>query len=306
MNTAEKTAPDTALIRNYRLLDTPPGQDVDSDGLTNAQEDLNGNGVFDAGVEVLINGHDETNYNNVPDNGTCAGGTGYTPGDVITLDDGTKVTVDAVALSPVNAQNESNYNGLAGNGTFAGGGGYVNGEIITLTDGTTVTVVSQTAGVVDQFTVDSTTATDFSTVAAANLIQDTSNGIGAGFSLTVEAPNLDGDGSVIAFTVDSTASAREPRCWCRPCPELLLFLQGAQVSTSPPRPTTWVLRQILRMLIRTEMASLTVLRPIQAFLSARPRREQTRTAPTPMAMVFWMQRRPTRDNTSFITLMTVI
>ena len=44
LNTAEKLAPDTALLRTYRLLDTAPAADADSDGLPDSVE--TGSGTF--------------------------------------------------------------------------------------------------------------------------------------------------------------------------------------------------------------------------------------------------------------------
>ena len=45
LNTAEKLAPDTALLRTYRLLDTAPAADADSDGLPDIVETGTGNFV---------------------------------------------------------------------------------------------------------------------------------------------------------------------------------------------------------------------------------------------------------------------
>ena len=66
LNTAEKTAGDTALIRTYRLLDTDPATDADSDGLTDAQEDKVLDGIFDpdGADDIAGNADDETDPNN--------------------------------------------------------------------------------------------------------------------------------------------------------------------------------------------------------------------------------------------------
>jgi hypothetical protein len=203
INTAEKIAANTALLRTYRILDESSADD-DSDGLTNVEEDLNGNGVFDDPRDseigaVLIKGQGEGDYagnNFMP-------GTGYNPGETITMTDGTTVTVDAIALSPVNGQTEIDYDGAADNGTFVPGAGYVNGEIITLTDGTEVTVTAEAGGEVTAFTVDSNKVTVFSSPGGI-LGQARTTGDGAGFSLSLKVENL--DGSVTAFTVDSSTT----------------------------------------------------------------------------------------------------
>lgn len=57
---------------------------------------------FDAFPSVLIDGQDETSYDNVPvTEGTFVGGAGYNIADVITLSDQSLVTVDAEAANVV-------------------------------------------------------------------------------------------------------------------------------------------------------------------------------------------------------------
>jgi hypothetical protein len=90
---------------------------------------------------------------------------------------------------PINAQDETSYDSSpATEGTFAGGTGHANLNVITLSDGTTVTVDNQTAGVVDQFTVDSSASTG--ALSGATLTQVSSTGSGVGFSLTLGVDNV--------------------------------------------------------------------------------------------------------------------
>ena len=70
---------------------------------------------------------------------------------------------------------------------FGAGTGYVDGEVITLSNGATVTVGTQTVGVIDTFAV---TATGPAT-AGQVLTQTSSTASGVGFTLTVEAANLE-------------------------------------------------------------------------------------------------------------------
>jgi hypothetical protein len=90
---------------------------------------------------------------------------------------------------PTDAQGETNYDSSpTTEGSFVGGTGHANSDVITMSDGSTVTVDNQTAGVVDQFTVDSSASTG--AVSGQTLIQTGSTGGGIGFTLTLGDSNI--------------------------------------------------------------------------------------------------------------------
>jgi hypothetical protein len=154
---------------------------------------------------TLINSQDETDYDDSPaTEGIFFPGDAYVHDEVITLSDATDVTVDDVTdAKPIDSQDETSYDNTGNNGTFTAGSGYIATEVITLSDGTTVTVDAESAGAVTEFTVDSDASTkglDPSDV----LTQDSTDGSGTGFDLTVGLDNLAGE--VSEFTVDNTSS----------------------------------------------------------------------------------------------------
>ena len=102
--------------------------------------------------------------------------------------------ITAGAGTPVDAQDETNYdNAPTTEGTFAGGTGHAASDVITLGDGTTVTVDAVAAGVVTQFTVDSSGSdggTAVSVKVGGTLSQTSTTGAGTGFSLTLDTDNF--------------------------------------------------------------------------------------------------------------------
>ncbi|MGB2091458.1 MAG: BACON domain-containing protein, partial [Akkermansiaceae bacterium] len=135
-----------------------------------------------------------------------APGSGYAPGDTITLDDGTTVTVNGTSLiAPVDAQTHLEYDGFAGNGSFVAGLDYSIGDVITLSDGSTATVdIVGVPGDVIQFTLDSTNSTGAAVSDTLTQNAVTPAG-GTGFSVTLGANNVAG-GQVTQFVVDSTTT----------------------------------------------------------------------------------------------------
>ncbi len=99
-----------------------------------------------------------------------------------------------VHYSPIDAQDETDY------AAFAGGTGHSVSDVVTVTGGTTATVDAVSGGVVTQFTIDST-ATSASSQIGDTLIQTATTGGGTGFSITVEAANL--EANVVYATINS-------------------------------------------------------------------------------------------------------
>jgi hypothetical protein len=203
-------------------------------------------------------GQTQLDFDGVGGNGTFvagdgAGATRYNWNDLITLSDGSVVRVFKTAangnvlsfrvesagtsafssiatltqdgVSPtrlIASQTQANYNGVSTNGTFEGGAGYVVGAQINLNDGSLVTVVAVNAGAVTQFAVTSAGATGFEP--DDELVQVSTNGVGAGFtltpgeansvaigvsfSLTPGANNRVAKGVVTGFTVTSASTAK--------------------------------------------------------------------------------------------------
>lgn len=154
------------------------------------------------GLVTLIENQDETDYDGSGDNGTFAGGAGHDASDVLTLSNGASITVDAISsgLQVTNGQDETAFDNAGGNGTFVAGTGYSTSDVITLSNNTEVTVDNVGGGgEVTEFTV---TAIGTPTTAGTTLTQDSvAPAGGSGFTLTVEAPNLENVGDITQFTV---------------------------------------------------------------------------------------------------------
>ncbi len=154
----------------------------------------------------------EADFDNVSPNGTFTGGTGYSIGDVITLNEGTTITVDAISLdaATVQGQTEVSFDGAPGNGTFTGGDGagitaYVPTDTITLSDGSVITVNAvDVNGDVTQFIITSASTSGYTS--GGTLTQVSTTGTGTGFTLTTAANNENAFGDITQFTV-TTATA---------------------------------------------------------------------------------------------------
>lgn len=91
-------------------------------------------------------------------------------------------------------QTQVNYDGALSsgeidlNGTFIGGNGYVAGDTITLDDGSLLVVIVEAGGVVTEFEITNSAGVDV--VLGVALNQAASSGIGGGFNLTPEEPNV--------------------------------------------------------------------------------------------------------------------
>jgi len=131
-----------------------------------------------------IAAQDETNYDGGASNGTFTGGSGHAALDVITTDDGSTITVDAIGSNTIAAQDETDFDNIGSNGTFAAGTGHVISDVITLTDGSTITVDN----------------TDVSTIAA----QDETNFDGIGSNGTFAGGTGHNNGDVITMSDGST------------------------------------------------------------------------------------------------------
>jgi hypothetical protein len=94
---------------------------------------------------------------------------------------------------PVDQQDETSYdNSPTSEGTFSGGTGYANNDVITLSDGSTVVVDNQTATVVDQFTITSTTSRGAVSTDTLTQVSVAPAG-GTGFSVTLDTDNVVAD-----------------------------------------------------------------------------------------------------------------
>ena len=166
----------------------------------------------------LIDGQDETNFDNVPQNGDFNAGDSYRVDEVITLVDASVVTVSAGGISAtgvvsIAAQTHADFDGVGANGSFVGGDGaggtaYVVDNIITLSDGSTITVDAIAGnGDVTQFTI--TTASTVKYTSGANLFQQgqvNGAGNGLGFTITSDTNNEITVGSVTLFDTASAGS----------------------------------------------------------------------------------------------------
>jgi Phage tail sheath C-terminal domain len=79
----------------------------------------------------------DADFSGVSPEGSFLAGLGYGVNDVVTLTDGTVITVTGVSslVRLINPQDETNYTGGSPNGTFAPGLGYTVGNTLTLTGG---------------------------------------------------------------------------------------------------------------------------------------------------------------------------
>lgn len=155
----------------------------------------------------LIDGQDETNFNNTLPNGTFNAGTNYRVGEIISLVDASTVTIDNISATGVvstQGQTQAVWTLLSG-GDGVGGTAYVVNDIITLTDGSTITVNSIDGnGDVVTFTV--TTASILPYASGATLQQSgavSGTGNGLGFTLQSAVGNEITVGSVTEFTTAS-------------------------------------------------------------------------------------------------------
>lgn len=154
----------------------------------------------DSSSEIVLN-QDETNYDNVGDNGTFAAGAAHVVGDVITVTGAANVTVDAVDGALISSQDETDYTGAGSNGSFDGGSNFADGDTITLSNGDIITVDANVAGAVSEFTV---TTVNGDAVAGTAIEQSSTDGSGTGFELTPGDNNV--AGSVTEFTISATGS----------------------------------------------------------------------------------------------------
>lgn len=290
-----------ALHDTERFIDNSIGPafktNIIVDGFV-SEDDING-AKMGRSPDRIITAQDETSYDNSPaSEGTFSGGTGHSVSDVITLTDGTTVTVDAVSTGVVTqftidssnwtkevsagstvlqdsttgsgtgfsltldtgnvetaadallqctiefrngrftmdgptrnalristggdksmlhmigrnihadggiyrlttAQDETSYdNSPTTEGTFAGGSGHAISDVLTLASGVTVTVDNVSAGVVTEFTVNSTAQYLSSDDGTADA-QVSTTGSGTGFSLTPDSDNLPAQSNAFAMT----------------------------------------------------------------------------------------------------------
>jgi hypothetical protein len=154
----------------------------------------------------------EIDFDGAGSNGTFNGGKAYSNGDIITLNDGSTITVDAISLnaSTVSGQTQTAFDATPGNGTFVGGDGvgpnaYVPTDTITLTDGTIITVNAvDVNGDVTDFVISSESTSGYP--AGGTLLQLSTTGSGTGFTLTTGANNENSFGDVEQFTIATATS----------------------------------------------------------------------------------------------------
>ena len=142
---------------------------------------------------ITIAGQDETDFDGAGNNGTFVGGDGlgsteYAVNDTITLNDGSLITVDAIAGNgnvtqfTITSSSTARFVSLA---TLTQIGSSSSGSGFTLTTGTNN---ETTVGAVTDFTIASPGATPF--FFPATLLQSTTTGIGTGFSVTPAVNNI--------------------------------------------------------------------------------------------------------------------
>ena len=141
---------------------------------------------------LVQSGQTHIDYDNVSPNGTFSGGTGFTAqdaidGDTITLNDGTVITIVAVAGGAV-----TQFTVTTGSTVSTATSGFTRGQVSTTASGTGFTLTPGTAnetlvGPVSQFSVNSGGATNF--FLTQQLAQTSTTGIGTTFSLTPNTGN---------------------------------------------------------------------------------------------------------------------
>lgn len=115
-----------------------------------------------------------------------ATGSGYSPGDILSVDGGTgtAATINVASVGTIAGQDETSFNATGANGTFVGGNNFDAADTITLSDGSVITVDTVAANVVTEFTVTSS-STAGSAVNNATRITQATSGAGNGFTLTL-------------------------------------------------------------------------------------------------------------------------
>lgn len=139
--------------------------------------------------------------------GTFVSGTGHAAGDVITMSDGSTITVDAATGSVIAEQTEADFdNSPTTEGTFAAGTGYTVGDLMTMTDGSVVQVTNVDTGSANEvlgFTITSDSTTSVVVGETVTVLVLPASG-GTGFTLTLDSDNVKypaGFGEVTEFTV---------------------------------------------------------------------------------------------------------
>jgi hypothetical protein len=131
------------------------------------------------------------------------------------------------------AQDETSYdNSPTSEGAFSGGTGYSVNDEITLTGDVKITVDAVSAGVVTQFTVDASETPMFFT-AGDTLTQQSSTGIGRGFTLTPDTDNIviQSSGAILNGVTDSGGDISVSRTFSSDTP-----VKGVvRKSTASPR-----------------------------------------------------------------------
>jgi hypothetical protein len=158
---------------------------------------LYGAATFDVTELTTIATQDEANFDGIPANeGSFTAGTGHAAGDIITMSDGSTITVDAATVSTIRYQTDANFDGAGSNGSVTNaGGGYQVGEVVTMQDGTVIQVLSLTApsgtppvGPINTFKIiESSTSTTVNS--GDTLLQASTTGGGSGFILALGTNN---------------------------------------------------------------------------------------------------------------------
>jgi len=170
---------------------------------------------------TTVASQDETSFNDTPTTeGTFTAGTGHTAGNLVTLSDGSTITIDAATISTIQFQDETDFDGAGSNGTYLGAAiaGYFTGDTITMSDGSVVRITAADNPAVNNPGTAFITGFDIispSTITTLNtgetITQVTSTGVGVGFAITLGTNNEQTTvetGIVTEFTV-TTASTTD-------------------------------------------------------------------------------------------------
>lgn len=176
-------------------------------------------------------------------------GSGYSPGDTLTVDGGTGTgaTINVTSVSTISSQDEASFNNSGANGTFVGGSNFDAADTITLSDGSVITVDNVAANVVTEFTVTSN-STSAITTNNPTLTQSATSGAGTGFTLTLGDNNqqvrtlglLTGGSYTVLPTLDENALANTTGTGSNATADLVIGLntvtltnQGSGYKTAP-------------------------------------------------------------------------
>ncbi len=148
--------------------------------------------VVDIGAELPLAATATTTMVPVGTASAVAPGSGYSPGNELTLVGGTSTETGVLVLSNVKTildQDETNYSVTELNGTFTGGESYLVSSTITMSDGTVVLVDAISGGAVTEFHITTISSTPHTSTNDTITQSFTSAEFGSGFSMTIDVNN---------------------------------------------------------------------------------------------------------------------